>query len=111
MPSSPRRRGIQYSRATMVRRLCETFNSCDYWIIRFSRDGRPRAWRRCDYMTTELDPRAAGGKRLKGKICIVTGAGQGIGRATAKRLGAQGGIFFVADRGDGGGSPTRGGAE
>ena len=46
----------------------------------------------------ELDPRAAGGKRLKGKVCIVTGAGQGIGRSTARRLGAEGGTIVVADR-------------
>ena len=51
-------------------------------------------------MSTELDPRAAGGKRLQGKICVVTGAGQGIGRATARRLGAEGGIIVVADRND-----------
>jgi NAD(P)-dependent dehydrogenase (short-subunit alcohol dehydrogenase family) len=49
---------------------------------------------------TELDPRAAGGKRLKGKVCVVTGAGQGIGRATARRLGAEGGTVVVADRND-----------
>jgi len=49
-------------------------------------------------MAGELDPRAAGGKRLKDKVCIVTGAGQGIGRATAKRLGEEGGIVVVADR-------------
>jgi dihydroxycyclohexadiene carboxylate dehydrogenase len=46
----------------------------------------------------ELDPRAAGARRLKGKICIVTGGGQGIGRATAKRLGEEGGRIVVADR-------------
>jgi len=57
-------------------------------------------------MTTELDPRAAGGKRLKGKICIVTGAGQGIGRAAAKRLGEEGGAIVVADRGDEGAAQT-----
>src|ERR1700753_4169074 len=51
-------------------------------------------------MTAELDARAAGGRRLKDKVCIVTGAGQGIGRATAKRLGAEGGIIVVADRVD-----------
>mgnify|MGYP002651082807 CR=1 FL=1 len=51
-------------------------------------------------MTAELDARAAGGRRLKGKVCIVTGAGQGIGRSTAKRLGAEGGIIVVADRVD-----------
>jgi NAD(P)-dependent dehydrogenase (short-subunit alcohol dehydrogenase family) len=46
----------------------------------------------------ELDARAAGGKRLKDKVCIVTGAGQGIGRAAAKRLGAEGSTVVVADR-------------
>jgi NAD(P)-dependent dehydrogenase (short-subunit alcohol dehydrogenase family) len=54
----------------------------------------------------ELDPRAAGGKRLKGKICVVTGAGQGIGRATAKRLGEEGGTIVVADRVDEGATQT-----
>src|SRR5262245_4285118 len=57
-------------------------------------------------MAGELDPRAAGGKRLNGKICIVTGAGQGIGRATAKRLGEEGGIIVVADRIDGAATRT-----
>jgi dihydroxycyclohexadiene carboxylate dehydrogenase len=45
-----------------------------------------------------LDAKAAGAKRLKDKICIVTGAGQGIGRAAAKRLGQEGGKIVVADR-------------
>lgn len=57
-------------------------------------------------MTEELDARAAGGRRLKGKVCIVTGAGQGIGRSTAKRLGAEGGIIVVADRVDEGATQT-----
>ena len=57
-------------------------------------------------MAEPLDPRAAGGKRLKGKICIVTGAGQGIGRATAKRLGEEGGTIVVADRVDEGATQT-----
>jgi NAD(P)-dependent dehydrogenase (short-subunit alcohol dehydrogenase family) len=57
-------------------------------------------------MTVELDARAAGGRRLKDKICIVTGAGQGIGRSTAKRLGAEGGIIVVADRVDEGATQT-----
>ena len=51
-------------------------------------------------MADELDPRAAGARRLKDKVCIVTGAGQGIGRATAKRLGQEGGKIIVADRVD-----------
>jgi dihydroxycyclohexadiene carboxylate dehydrogenase len=45
-----------------------------------------------------LDSLAAGGKRLQGKVCIVTGAGQGIGRASARRLAAEGGIIVVAER-------------
>jgi NAD(P)-dependent dehydrogenase (short-subunit alcohol dehydrogenase family) len=48
----------------------------------------------------ELDPRAAGGRRLQGKVCIVTGAGQGIGRATARRLAQEGGTVVVAERVD-----------
>lgn len=51
-------------------------------------------------MTDELDARAAGARRLTDKICIVTGAGQGIGRATARRLGQEGGKIIVADRVD-----------
>ena len=46
----------------------------------------------------ELDPRAAGAKRLRDKVCVVTGAGQGIGRATARRLGQEGGKIVVAER-------------
>ncbi len=49
-------------------------------------------------MTVELDARAAGARRLKDKVCVVTGAGQGIGRATARRLGQEGGKIVVADR-------------
>jgi len=45
-----------------------------------------------------LDPGAAGAMRFKGKVCIVTGAGQGIGRAAARRLGAEGAIVVVTDR-------------
>lgn len=49
-------------------------------------------------MAVELDSRAAGARRLKDKVCIVTGAGQGIGRATARRLGEEGGTIVIADR-------------
>ena len=51
-------------------------------------------------MAGEPDSRAAGARRLKDKVCIVTGAGQGIGRATARRLGQEGGKIVVADRVD-----------
>ena len=51
-------------------------------------------------VTDELDPRAAGARRLKNKVCVVTGAGQGIGRAIARRLGQEGGKIVVADRVD-----------
>ena len=51
-------------------------------------------------MAGDLDPRAAGARRLENKVCIVTGAGQGIGRATAKRLGEEGGRVVVAERVD-----------
>ena len=57
-------------------------------------------------MTDELDPRAAGGRRLNDKVCVVTGAGQGIGRAIAKRLGQEGGKIVIADRVDEGASQT-----
>jgi NAD(P)-dependent dehydrogenase (short-subunit alcohol dehydrogenase family) len=49
-------------------------------------------------MTVDLDVRARGARRLADKVCVVTGAGQGIGRATAKRLGQEGGTVVVADR-------------
>ncbi|MGB0632550.1 MAG: SDR family oxidoreductase [Alphaproteobacteria bacterium] len=49
-------------------------------------------------MTDSLDPRAAGARRFEDKVCVITGAGQGIGRATARRLGQEGGRIVVADR-------------
>ena len=51
-------------------------------------------------MADTLEPRAAGARRFVGKVCVVTGAGQGMGRATAKRLGQEGGTIVVADRVD-----------
>ena len=57
-------------------------------------------------MAEQLDARAAGARRLAGKVCVVTGAGQGIGRATARRLGYEGGKIVVADRIEAGASET-----
>src|ERR1700726_501128 len=57
-------------------------------------------------MAVELDARAAGARRLAQKVCVVTGAGQGIGRATARRLGQEGGKIVVADRDDASASAT-----
>ncbi len=54
-----------------------------------------------------LDPRAAGGKRLAGKAAVITGAGQGIGRATARRFAEEGALVLVADRNIAGGQRTR----
>lgn len=51
-------------------------------------------------MAVELDARAAGARRLADRVCVVTGAGQGIGRAAARRLGQEGGKIIVADRVD-----------
>lgn len=55
-----------------------------------------------------LDPRAAGGKRLQSKIAVITGAGQGIGRATARRMAEEGASVMVADRVREGAERTRG---
>ncbi|NBQ89823.1 MAG: 3-oxoacyl-ACP reductase FabG [Betaproteobacteria bacterium] len=35
--------------------------------------------------------------RLQDKVCIITGAGQGIGRATARRFAAEGAVVVVCD--------------
>lgn len=57
-------------------------------------------------MATVLDPRAAGGKRLAGRIGIVTGSGQGIGRATARRFAEEGARVMIADRNTAGAERT-----
>jgi dihydroxycyclohexadiene carboxylate dehydrogenase len=44
-----------------------------------------------------LDPRAAGGRRFENKVCVVAGAGQGIGSATARRLAQEGGSLVLGD--------------
>jgi NAD(P)-dependent dehydrogenase (short-subunit alcohol dehydrogenase family) len=45
-----------------------------------------------------LDPRAAGARRLEGRTAVITGAGQGIGRATARRMAQEGASVLIADR-------------
>ena len=44
-----------------------------------------------------LDPLARGGRRFEGKVCVVAGAGQGIGLAVARRLAAEGAAVVVGD--------------
>jgi len=44
-----------------------------------------------------LDSLAAGGRRFENKICIVAGAGQGIGSATVRRLAQEGGTVVIGD--------------
>jgi dihydroxycyclohexadiene carboxylate dehydrogenase len=51
-------------------------------------------------MQDELDPKAMGARRFVGKVAVVGGAGQGIGRATARRLAAEGAAVVVADQVD-----------
>lgn len=44
--------------------------------------------------------------RFTGKVCIVTGAGSGIGRASALQFASEGGRVLVADRNEEGGNET-----
>ena len=48
-------------------------------------------------MAGELDPRASGGRRFEGQVAVVTGAGQGIGAATARRLAQEGAAIVIGD--------------
>ncbi len=58
--------------------------------------------------TQVLDPMAAGGRRLVDRVAIVTGAGQGHGRATAKRMAQEGARVMVVDRHEPGATRTAG---
>ena len=57
--------------------------------------------------SSPLDERAAGARRFVDRVSIVTGAGQGIGAATARRLGAEGAIVVIADLSEAGAQRTR----
>lgn len=48
-------------------------------------------------MTGMLDPKSAGARRFEGQVAIVTGGGQGIGSATARRLAQEGASIVIAD--------------
>ena len=51
---------------------------------------------------TVLDERARGARRFEGQSAVVTGAGQGIGRATARRLAQEGARVVIVDRNEDG---------
>ena len=48
-------------------------------------------------MARELDPRAAGARRFDGQVAVITGGGQGIGSATARRLAQEGASIVIGD--------------
>ncbi len=48
-------------------------------------------------MAGMLDPKAAGARRFEGQVAVVTGGGQGIGAATARRLAQEGAAIVIGD--------------
>ena len=44
-----------------------------------------------------LDPLARGARRFEDKVCVVAGAGQGIGLATVRRLATEGAKIVIGD--------------
>ena len=48
-------------------------------------------------MAEVLDTKAAGARRFEGKVAVITGAGQGIGAATARRLAQEGASVVIGD--------------
>ena len=48
-------------------------------------------------MAVILDPKAAGARRFEGQVAVVTGGGQGIGSATARRLAQEGASIVIGD--------------
>lgn len=54
-----------------------------------------------------LDERARGARRLEGRVAVITGAGQGHGRATARRMAQEGAKIMIAERFEQGAARTR----
>lgn len=48
-------------------------------------------------MATILDAKASGARRFEGQVAVITGAGQGIGAATARRLAQEGAAIVIGD--------------
>ena len=44
-----------------------------------------------------LDAKASGARRFEGQVAVITGAGQGIGAATARRLAQEGAAVIIGD--------------